>query len=443
MKVAVIGGGITGLTAAYELGKAGHAVELFEALPELGGQARTFPVGGTRLEAFYHHLFLSDREILALAEELGLRERIQWIPSRAGFFWGGRIYPFSTPLDLLRFRPLHPANRLRLGLVSFFLMRYRNWPAFEGTTAAEWIRRWAGRQAYEVMWRALLAGKFGDMADQVSMTWFWGKIHLRGGSRQGLGAERLGYPEGSFQVFADALAQRIASSGGRTHTGTAVRRVQLEGRRASRLLLQGDRQAGPYDAIVATVPSPAFLEMVPELPSDYAALVGGVRYQAALCLVLQVRQSLSPIYWLNISDRASPFVGVIEHTNYVPPEVYGGRRLLYLTNYFAPGHPYFALPGDELLQAYLPGLQRINPAFQLDWVEESWLFQDRGAQPVITPHYSRRIPPHRTPIPGLFLANTTQIFPEDRGTNYSVRLGRKIALECTGGDRALQGGPLC
>ena len=430
MKIAVVGGGIAGLTAAYELGKAGHAVELFEADPILGGQARTFPIGGTRLEVFYHHLFLSDREILSLAEELGVGERIQWIPSRAGFFYGGRIYPFSTPLDLLRFRPLHPLNRLRLGLVSFFLLRYRNWRAFEGTTAAAWVRRWAGRQAYEVMWRTLLTGKFGDMADQVSMTWFWGKIHLRGGSRQGLGPERLGYPEGSFQLFADALAERIASSGGRIHLGTPVQRVLLEGGHARELLLEGDRRAGPYDTIIATVPSPAFLAMVPDLPADYAALVGGVRYQAALCLVLQIQQSLSPIYWLNISDRQSPFVGAIEHTNYIPPEVYGGRRLLYLTNYLEPGHPYFSLSKEELLRIYLPGIQRINPAYTLDWVEESWLFHDLGAQPVITPHYSQRIPPHRTPIPGLYLANTTQIYPEDRGTNYSVRLGREIAVEC-------------
>ncbi len=427
MNVAIIGGGYAGLTAAHELGKTGHTVELFEAAAELGGQARTFPVGGTRLEVFYHHLFLSDRHILALAEELGLRERIQWVPSRAGFFHGGRIYPFSTPLDLLRYRPLNLFNRVRLGLVSFFLMRYRNWRAFEGITADRWIRRWAGRQAYEVMWRALLMGKFGPAYDQVSMTWFWGKIHLRGGSRQGLGPERLGYPRGSFQIFTDALVDSIRAQGGRVHAGTPVRRVVVEEGRARRLLLEDGRAAGPYDAVIATVPGPAFLALAPDMPEDYAALVQGVRYQAVLCLVLQLARSLSPIYWLNISDAASPFVGAIEHTNYIPPEVYDGRRLIYLTNYLPPEHPYFALSAEELLRTYLPGLQRINASFRPDWVEQAWRFSDPGAQPIVTPHYSQRIPPHRTPIPGLYLANTTQIYPEDRGTNYSVRLGWEIA----------------
>jgi protoporphyrinogen oxidase len=427
MKVAIIGGGYTGLTAAYELGKAGHSVELFEAAPEVGGQARTFPVGGTRLEVFYHHLFLSDQEILGLAEELGLVDRFAWIPSRAGFFYRGHIYPFSTPIDLLRFRPLHPFNRLRVGLVSLFLMRYRNWRAFEGITADRWIARWAGRQAYDVMWRALLQGKFGDVYDRVSMTWFWGKIHLRGGSRKGLGPERLGYPEGSFQILTDVLVQAVEARGGRIHTSAPVQRILLEAGRARSLLLEHDRPTGPYDAVVATVPSPAFLALAPDLPQDYAQLVEGVRYQAALCLVLQLKQSLSPIYWLNISALDMPFVGAIEHTNYIPPEVYGGRHLLYLSNYLEPDHPLFSLSEEELLRRYVPGLKRINPTFDLGWVERMWRFEDRGAQPVITTHYSRRIPSYRTPIPGLYLANTTQIYPEDRGTNYSVRLGQETA----------------
>ena len=429
MRVAIVGGGYTGLTAGYELARGGHEVEIFEMAQALGGQARTFPVAQTCLEAFYHHLFLSDRDILSLAEELGLAHRIAWIPSKVGVLYGGRIYPFSTPLDLLRFRPLAPWNRLRLGLVILYLQHTRNWRAFERTTADAWIPRWAGRQAYEVLWRSLLSGKFGDAYRRVSMAWFWGKVFLRGGSRRGLGPERLGYPQGSFQVLTDALADRIRLHGGRIRTGVPVRRVQIEEGRARALLLGDGTQAGPFDAVVATVPSPAFLEMVPELPEAYARLVAEVRYQVALCLVLQLRRPLSHIYWLNISDPESPFVGAIEHTNYIPPETYGGRHLLYLTNYLAPGHPYLGCTKEELLAHYLPGIRRINPAFTPEWVEALWLFQDPGAQPVVTPNDSQRIPPHRTPIPGLYLANTTQIYPEDRGTNYSVRLGRKIARE--------------
>jgi len=427
MKIAIIGGGLTGLTAAYELGKDGHKVELFEAEEGLGGQARTFPVAGTRLEVFYHHLFLSDRHILGLAEELGVKDRIAWIPSQSGFLHNGTIYPFSTPQDLLRFRPLYPWNRLRLGLVTLFLMRYKNWQALERFTAEEWIRRWAGRQAYEVMWRPLLTGKFGSAASDVSMTWFWGKIHLRGGSRQGIGAERLGYPEGSFQVLIDALTQAIEKQGGRIHTGAPVRMIQLDGWRVSNLYIREDWKPGPYDTIIATVSSLVMRRIAPFLSREYGNLLRRARYQGALCLVLQMKHPLSHIYWLNITDPESPFVGAIEHTNYIPPEVYDGRHLVYLTNYLDADHAYFELPKEELLRTYLPGIKRINPTFDLDWVEESWLFADPAAQPIIQPHYGQDIPPHRTSVPNLFLANTTQIYPEDRGTNYSVRLGRKVA----------------
>jgi protoporphyrinogen oxidase len=427
MRIAIIGGGLTGLTAAYELGKAGHAVDIFEAEEELGGQARTFPVAGTRLEVFYHHLFLSDRDILDLAAELGVNERIAWLPSKAGFLYQGTIYPFSTPQDLLRFRPLHLFNRVRLGLVSLFLMRYENWRALERFTAERWIRRWAGRQAYEVMWRALLAGKFGEAAGEVSMTWFWGKIHLRGGSRQGLGEERLGYPEGSFQVLLDALTRAIEAQGGRLHTGARVRMIQLDEWRVRSLYVREDWRPGPYDVIVATVPSTVFRQIAPFLSREYGNLLRAARYQGALCLVLQLKRALSDIYWLNISDPQSPFVGAIEHTNFVSPEVYGGRHLVYLTNYLQSEHSYFSLSKEELLQTYLPGLRQINPAFDLDWVEDTWRFADAAAQPIVLPFYGESIPPHRTSVPNLFLANTTQIYPEDRGTNYSVRLGRKVA----------------
>ena len=252
MNIGIVGGGIAGLTAAYELAKAGHQVELFESLPDLGGQARTFPVGQTRLEIFYHHLFLSDREILGLFGELGLGDRMQWIPSRAGFFYRDQIYPFSTPLDLLRFRPLHPFNRLRLGLVTVFLMRYGNWRAFEGTVASAWIRRWAGRQAYEVLWRALLTGKFGSLYDQVSMTWFWGKIHLRGGSRQGLGPEKLGYPRGSFQGSSAAGGGIDEDRNRRLHPLASAWRWRR------RRLHDGRARAGPRAMLNCCLPARSF-----------------------------------------------------------------------------------------------------------------------------------------------------------------------------------------
>jgi protoporphyrinogen oxidase len=425
MKIAIIGGGIAGLTAAYELTKAGHETVVYERDPELGGQAGTFPVGGTRLERFYHHIFTSDWHIIGLLDELGLGCKLQWIPSKVGWFYGGKVYDFVTPMDLLRFTPLSLVDRVRAGVVSLYLQRKTDGLTYENTTAASWIQRYAGRNVYRVLWNPLLRGKFGQQAEEVSMTWFWGKMHLRFGSRKGLGKESLGYLTGSFQVMVDQLAKQVLAQGGSIRPHSPVERVLVEDGRAGGIRTGGRDE--PADRVIATVPSFAFLGMAPELPASYAEILRKVSYQAALVLVLQISRSLSPKYWLNISDPKIPFVAAIEHTNYIPPESYGGKRLLYLSNYLSAEDPLFRASKDEVIAAYTPGVQRINPAFDASWIQESWLFRDPAGQPVVTRGYSQIIPAYRTPISGLFLANTTQIYPEDRGMNYSVRLGQTIA----------------
>ena len=432
MNIGVIGGGIAGLTAAYELSRAGHKVALFEKEVELGGQAGTFQVAGEHLERFYHHIFTSDIDIIQLIGEIGLGERLLWLDSKVGFFHGGRIYDFVTPMELLKFSPLSLADRVRLGLVSLYLRRYKNWPAMEGVTAREWLTRYGGRRSYEVVWGPLLKNKFGASADEIGMVWLWGKVHLRLTSRQGE-KERLGYLKGSFRLLIDTLKERIIDSGGEIYTSSPVSKIIVEGEKAVGLQVgakgveRAKEQGHPCDVIIATVPSPVFLSMVPQLPADYAGKLAGVRYQAAMVLVLTLNKTFSRIYWLNISDPTVPFVALIEHTNFMDPSVYGGKRIVYLSNYLSKDSPLYSLGPDELLAEYLPHLRKINPEFDPGWIEERYLFRDDAGQPIITTNYSSRIPEHATPISRLYLANTTQIYPEDRGMNYSVKLGRKVA----------------
>jgi len=427
VRIAIIGGGVTGLTAGYELAKRGYEVHIFEKERELGGQAGTFPIEGTRLERFYHHLFLSDVDITNLIAELGLAQRMRWLESKVGFFHRRRIYDFVTPMDLLRFKPLSLFDRVRLGLLTLYLQGTNNWRALERITAVEWVQRYAGPRIYETVWGPLLRGKFGEHADEVSMAWLWGKLKVRRSLKgRGIAKELLGYVEGSFQVLIDELARRVTQRGGEIHVNAPVERIIVRDGKATGVRLVSAEFDG-FDAVVGTVPSFAFAKMVPKLPPEYARLLTDLVYLCAACLVLKMNRSLSRIYWLNISDRDIPFVGAIEHTNYMAPRHYGDKHVLYLSNYLSRDHPLYSLTAEELLREYLPHIRKINPDFDLGWVEELWLFKDEAAQPVIRCGYSARIPDHRTPIPGLYLANTTQIYPEDRGMNYSVRLGRKIA----------------
>ncbi|MGB3904293.1 MAG: FAD-dependent oxidoreductase, partial [Anaerolineae bacterium] len=315
-------------------------------------------------------------------------------------------------------------QRIRAGLVTLYLQRFGDWRTLEGFTAQEWMRRYAGQEAHEVIFAPLLRAKFGEYADQVTMAWLWSKFKDRVGSRsRTMARELLGYMEGSFQPLIDALADGIRAEGGEVLTDAPVERVIVEGGRVKGV------QAGdtwPLDKVIATVPSYVFLDIVPDLPADYADQLREVRYQTSLCLVLKMTHSLSRIYWLNISDPTFPFVGAIEHTNLIPPEKYNGKHILYLSDYVAKSDPLYSATAEELMMHYLPSLREINSDFDVDWVEDSWLFREDAAQPIITCGYSRRIPSYETPVEDLYLANTTQIYPQDRGMNYSVRLGRVV-----------------
>lgn len=454
MRVAVVGAGVAGLVCAHRLGERGHACDVYERWPGLGGQAATLDVGGGhRLERYYHHLFTSDRHIAGLYDELGMPGELEWRPSSVAFFLEGRSWPFTAPLDLLRFRPLSPVSRVRMGLAVLRLQRGANEVApFEAETARAWILRAMGEEAYLKVWGPLLRGKFGDRADDISMAWLWGKLTMR---RRLAGREArqelLGYPRGSWETLLMALHVAIEGSGGRVLIDRPVVRLRRAGdgfevvagaagsfrRGLDPRDFEVDGDPMRYDAVVATVPNDVFRAI---LDDDLAAAVGevylgrleAIEYHTALCLLLELDRRFTPFYWTNIADPELPFVGLIEHTNLVEPGRYDGRRFLYVANYLAAGNELLGLGARELLARYLPGLRKVNPAFETSWVHQLWLHREPAAQPIVTVGYRERIPPLDTGVPGLVLANTTQIYPEDRGTNYAVRLGGHAAEAIAG-----------
>jgi protoporphyrinogen oxidase len=450
-RAAVIGAGVAGLTAGYELTKAGWRCDVYERWPGLGGQAATLDVGGgALLERYYHHLFTSDRHIAGLYRELGMPDGIEWRPSSVAFFADGASHAFTTPLDLLRFAPLSLWARLRMGLAVVNLqLRHADVEPFESQTAHRWIVRSMGAEAWEKVWGPLLRGKFGDRAQDISMAWLWSKLTLR---RQVKGREArgevLGYPRGGFEPLFGALAAAIADGGGRVLIDRPAARLAraddgfevTAGRPGSFRRghdprgFEADEAPERYAAVVATVPNGPFEALLdPALAADlapgYLDRLHSIEYHAALCLLLELDRQLTPFYWTNVADTELPFVGLIEQTNFVDPADYGGRHFLYVANYTAQDDPLLALSADELLTRYEPGLRRVNPSFDRSWVRERWLFREPDAQPIVTVGYRERIPPLHSGVPGLVLANTTQVYPEDRGTNYAVEIGQRAARE--------------
>jgi protoporphyrinogen oxidase len=355
-------------------------------------------------------------------------DELEWRPSSVAMFAHGRQWPFTTPLDLLRFRPLPPLDRVRMGAGAVALQRSGDRARFERVTARAWIERWMGRAAWREVWGPMLRGKFGARADDIAMVWLWSKLRLRRG--EDAREERLGYPRRSWEPLFAALAESIESGGGRVLIDRPAVRIDpnLEvtyGAPGSFRAGHDPRAFEPagaerYDRVLATVPNDVFARLT-GLPEPR------IEYFAALCLLLELDRPFSPYYWTNVADRELPFVGLVEHTNLVDPERYGGRRFLYVANYLEHGHELLSLGNSGVIDRYTPGLRAINPDFDRSWIKASWLHREPAAQPIVTVGYHERIPPLQTQIPGLVLANTTQIYPEDRGTNYAVRLGDEAA----------------
>ncbi|MBI3972806.1 MAG: NAD(P)/FAD-dependent oxidoreductase [Chloroflexi bacterium] len=459
---AVLGGGALGLTVALRLAQRGERVTVIEREPVPGGLAAGFqpapelPGGGPYLEKFYHHLFRSDTTIAALIEELGLGDRLVWPRPTNAVLWGGRFWRPYTPRGLLRFSPLPLVDRVRMGVVLAYLKLQRDYRPYEGVTADRWLRRWLGERAYGVLWEPLLRAKFGDRFDQIAMSWFWARIYCR--------SMALGYLRGGFQQLYDALVAEIRRLGGevllgrevtgaRFATGDQDERGDQDGRpdapsaaattderwtvawrpagaapAASGVATSGETSRR-FERVVSTLPIRLTLRLVPQLPENYRRQYDWGEAYGAHCVVLSLDRPLLPggAYWLNVNDPSYPFLVAVEHTNYMPPEDYGGRRLVYLGNYLPMDHPLFAQPKEATLAQFLPSLRQINPAFREDWVRESWLFGAPYAQPIVTCDYARHIPPLKAPLPGLWIGSMFQVYPQDRGQNYSVALGNRLA----------------
>lgn len=425
-KVAIVGGGFTGLSAAYYLGQVGVKVTLFESESRPGGLAGSFEVApGKWLEKFYHHWFTSDTDALELVEELGLAPQLNSRATSTGLYFANSIFRLSSPWDLLNFTPISLPSRIRVGLMALRARMISDYRALESQSAEEWIIRNAGREAYEVIWKPLLKGKFGEEAGNVSAVWFWNKLKLRGSSRGKSAEERLYYLSGGFELLLETLTKKLGEFGCQIRCSAPVSRIESGDKG---LTVDGEQ----FDAVLATTPIPTFLDLVSGLPEDYRLKLSQIRYLGNICLILGLSQSLSKTYWLNVTDPEFPFVGVIEHTNFEPKSSYNGLHIVYLSKYLSTTDPLYAMTREELIGYALPHLQRMFPEFRREWILSSYLWKERYSQPVITKNYSSLIPEVETPLPGVFLSTMAQVYPEDRGTSYAIRGGKQGAKRVAG-----------
>jgi protoporphyrinogen oxidase len=428
-KIAIIGGGYTGLVSAGDLAcNPEFEIHLFERSTSLGGLAGDFTLQGESLEKTYHHLFRSDTDILQMIEELGLGDRLEWRDSSVAILYNGRAYPFMSPMDVLRFSPIPFLSRLRLGFVMLYLKTLKNWTPLVDKTALQWMRQACGEAATRVIWQPLLRGKFAQLFDRVSMAWLWARIHIRANSRQAGSREKLGYIRGGFSLFTAALECRFRMAKGQVHLGATI--THLAPAPGGGILLKVSDSEIHFDAVVFTGSCQALarlVERVPQIDQAYLRQLRSIPYLGAICLIFATDQDLGEQYWLNINEGDAPFLVFINHTKFIPRERYNGKYVYYIGSYQAMDGALFNTDEAAIKLKWYDYLKTIYPKFRRENIVEEYLFKLRDAQHVVELGYPKIRPSYQTPIKGLYLANFAQIFPEDRGTNYAVREGRKIS----------------
>jgi protoporphyrinogen oxidase len=420
MKIGIIGAGFTGLAAAYYLQKEGHQVVVFEKDSQPGGLAIGYKEKSWdwTLEEHYHHWFTNDKSVLSLAHEIGHTVVIKR-PITSSFVEGG-IYQLDSPISLLKFPKLSLIHKIRMGSALAFLRYNPIWKPLEKFKAEPYLIKVMGRTGYKKIWEPLLVNKLGKYAKVVSLAWFWARVYKR--------TPDLAYPQGGFLEFAKHLEKEIIKNGGKFYYKTDV--INLSSKKTPSITFSqnGRNTIQNFDKLIVTVPFFIFSKITPELPKAYINKYSSLIGIGAVNMVLRLNAPFlrDKSYWLNMCDVNSPILAIVEHTNFMDKKHYNNEHILYVGNYMENTDPRFKMTKEELLKLYDPYLKKINSNYQLSIIS-SQLFKAPFAQPIIPTNYSSKIPPFKTPLKDVYLANIQQVYPWDRGTNYAVELGKKIA----------------
>ncbi|RMF80012.1 MAG: NAD(P)/FAD-dependent oxidoreductase [Chloroflexi bacterium] len=426
-RTGIIGAGVAGLSAAWDLARAGHEVVIYEAQPTLGGLAAGFRDAhwDWALEKFYHHWFETDSDVLGLIEEIGQSDKVLFPRPKTSYWIDGKIYRSEISLSALLL-PLSPLAKLRLALAGVYIKFTSNWQALEKHTAHDWLRRYMGEEAYRKLWAPLLIGKFGEAYQSVNMAWFWARVYKR--------SLRLGTYKGGFQAFLDALGAAVEQQGVAIHLNTPVEKIEQQD---EHLVLSVNGRRELFDKVISTVSPHLTLRLAPQLAhTEYGQTMSELKSIGAVCVVVALKHSLltDGTYWLNLPATSAdkqqsefPFLALVEHTNWMERSHYGDDHLIYCGDYIPADHEYFQLSEDELAERFIAQLSRFNPEFSRDWVRKYWVWRAPYAQPVPGVNHSEKILPLKTPLSGLYWASMSQVYPWDRGTNYAVEIGRRAA----------------
>jgi protoporphyrinogen oxidase len=424
MNIGIIGAGATGLVVAHEFAKKNHKVTVIEKNDKKAGLVGSLKIGNKYIESFYHHIFTNDSYIIDLINELDLSDKLGWYTPKSGIYSSQKLYPFSTGLDFLKFNEMNLLDRFTLGLLIYRSKFIKDWSYLENISAKEWILKNSGKSSWEKLWEPLIISKFDKDAEKIPAVWLWNKFKLRGSTRDSnVGKEMFGYVDGSFGIIYEELGKRIINLGGDIKTSCNVEKISPN--KNNTIDIDIGNNILNFDKVLFT-PSPEILTyMNIDLPNDYKSKLKSIKYKSNICMILELKKQIGPYYWTTIAEKNYPFVAIIEHTNLVPKEWYNGN-IVYLSRYIDSSDELFKSDDKTITKLFLDNFKKIYPNFNENLLKNIIISRAKYAQPVVTKNYSEKKIEYETPIKNFYIANMSQIYPEDRGQNYSVKLGKEV-----------------
>jgi protoporphyrinogen oxidase len=422
-KVAVLGAGPMGLGVAYQLARDGHHPIVFEADDRIGGMTASFDFSGQSIERYYHFHCISDHAFIKVLEELGLINKLHWVPTKMGYWYLNMLQPWGNPIALLKFKGLGLIAKFRYGLHAFLSTKRNNWRPLDKVDAVSWIKRWVGAEAYEVLWRRLFEYKFYEYTSNLSAAWIWSRIRRLGRSRYNLFSEKLGYLEGGSDTLLQAIDSDVKKNGGEIRLSQSVKRVIIEGGIAKGV--ETDRGTEEFDLVISTIPLPYVPKVMADLPSPILNQFKSVKNIAVVCVIVKLKRSLTENFWLNTNDPDMDIPGIIEYSNLRPLK----NAIVYVPFYMPGEHPNYAKPDEYFLNKVKGYFKKINPALMDTDFLDMRASRYRFAQPIGTPGLLEGLPKPKLPIQNLWVADTSYYYPEDRGISESLDFGRKMARD--------------
>jgi protoporphyrinogen oxidase len=424
-RVAVIGAGPMGLTAAYELAKANAHVTVFERDDRIGGMSAFVDFAGTRIERYYHFICKPDQTTFAYLKELELEHTLHWTETKMGFYFNGKLYDWGHPIALLAFPGLSLVDKLRYGLHVMKAKSIEDWRPYDAFTSTLWLKKSIGERAYDALWRSLFHYKFYEYQDQLSAAWLGARIKRVALSRKSIFREELGYLAGGSEVLLGAVAERLRALGGRIELRAKVEEVRMNDGRIRGVRVNGETLE--FDQVISTIPLPYLVRVLPDLPADEKAKVAAIKNVGVVCVLLKLKRPFTRNFWMNINSPGIEIPGLIEYTNLNPMTEQGSPHILYAPYYLPQTHAKYRRDFGEFIEETLRYMQMIRPDFDRADVSTAIASRYEFAQTVCTPGFYDALPPMKSKVHGLFMADTSHYYPEDRSVSESMRLGAQLA----------------